>query len=408
MKNRDLYLSSLLDFKDREQVKVITGVRRSGKSTLLTLFKQHLQKTGVPCGNIIHLNFESLLHKDLMDGESLWKYVIDRASNAGRAYVLLDEVQLVTGWERCVNALRIDCDSDIYITGSNASLLATHRSSILGGRCVNIKMLPLSFWEYLDFNPIDEITDGAMRDFLHLRKFEEYLKFGGMPAIAGQDISSEAANANLLDVFDAVLARDVIEQNNVRDPALLRAVAMFLAFNVGSTVSPKKISDYLTSSGRKTANETIDNYLKMLTDSFLFYKAQRYDLKGKLFLKTLGKFYIVDTGIRNALIGYREADFGHVLENIVFFELMRTNNAVSIGKQNGYEVDFVADSFDNRKYYQVAASVLDENTFKRELRPLESIKDNYEKTILTMDRNFTAPINGIRVVNIVDFLLGGT
>ena len=406
MKSRDMYLSQLLEFKDKEQVKVITGVRRSGKSTLLNLFKLHLLKSGVPDENIVYLNFESLIHKDLMDEEALWKHVIERSKKTGKLYLLFDEVQLVSGWERCVNALRVDCNTDIYLTGSNASLLSTHRSTILGGRCVNLKMLPLSFKEYLDFSPIDDTDDANLRDFLCIKKFEKYLKLGGMPALAGQGLSSEASYTALLDVFDAVLARDVIEQNNVRDPALLRSVAIFLTHNIGSTVSPKKISDYLISSGRKTSGETIDNYLTMLTDAFLFYKAQRYDLKGKLHLKTLGKYYIVDIGIRNALIGHREADFGHVLENIIFFELLRRNINVSIGKQNGYEVDFVADSYNSRKYYQVTATILDESTLKRELRPLEAIKDHYEKIILTMDRNFTASIGGIRVVNIVDFLLG--
>ena len=407
MKNRNLYLSRLLEFKDREQVKIIAGVRRSGKSTLLALMKKHLHKSGVPDECVVHLNFESFMHRDLMDGEALWKYVMGRAKESGRLYLLLDEVQLVTDWEKCVNALRIDCNSDIYITGSNASLLATHRSSILGGRCVTINMLPLSFREFLDFAPMEDTEDAALRDFMLLRRFEEYQKHGGMPAIAGQDMASDAQIAILLDVFDAVLARDVIERNSVRDPALLRVVASFLAHNIGSTVSPKKISDYLTSHGRKTSGETIDNYLTMLTDGFLFYKAQRYDLKGKLHLRTLGKYYIVDTGMRNALLGRKETDFGHVLENIVFFELMRRNNTVSIGMQNGFEVDFVADSPGGRKYYQVAATVLDENTLKRELRPLEAIEDNYEKTLLTMDRGMSTVANGIRVVNVVDFLLGG-
>jgi len=417
MINRDLYLSQLLNFKDREQVKVITGVRRCGKSTLLELFKRHLRESGVPDERIIHINFESAEYEHLKQGRTMWEYIRERTNKTDMTYILMDEIQLVSEWEMYVNSLRIDCKSDIYVTGSNASLLATHRSRILGGRCAGIKILPLSFKEYLNFNPIEDMVSPNMRQFEIYRKFDDYIRFGGMPSISGQGTPEAVIDTTLLDIFDAIIARDVIERNVVRDPALLRAVATFLVDNIGSTVSPKKISDYLTSNGRKTTSETIDNYLTMLEDAFLFYGVKRYDLKGKMHLKTLGKYYIVDIGMRNALLGLRHiettpvigvgypADYGHILENIVYFELLRRNDRVSIGKQDGYEVDFVADSYNDRKYYQVAATALGGELLQRELRPLEAIHDNYEKTILTMDRNPFLSFNGIKTVNIIDFLL---
>jgi len=412
-------MSRLLELKDKEQVKVITGVRRCGKSTLLELFKAHLRESGVLDERVIHIRFDTAEFDRLLDGRVMWEYIHERVNNRDLTYILLDEIQLVSNWERYVNSLRIDCKSDIYITGSNASPLATHRSSILGGRCVGVRMLPLSFREYLDFNPIEDTIDLDMRQLKTDRKFDEYLNNGGMPSVAVAGVPKATMKATLLDIFDAVIARDVIERNVVRDPSLLRAVAMFLIDNVGNVISPNKISDYLTSGGRKTTSETIDNYLTMLEDAFLFYGVRRYDLKGKLHLKTLGKYYVVDIGMRNALLGLKDimttptmgvgypVDYGHVLENIVYFELLRRYDSVSIGKQNGHEVDFVVDSHDDRKYYQVAATVMDGEALKRELRPLEAIRDNYEKTILTMDsRNLIMPPrNGIKVINIIDFLL---
>jgi len=419
MKNRDFYMSQLMDFKDREQVKVITGVRRCGKSTLLELFKKRLHDDGVTNDRIIHISFDTAEYDRLLDGRAMWEYIRERANKTIRTYILLDEVQLVSNWERYVNSLRIDCYSDIYITGSNASLLATRRSSILGGRCASVMMYPLSFKEYLDFNVIEDTDDPDVRQTLIDRKFGEYLQFGGMPTIAGAGMSDAAVKTTLLDIYDAVISRDVIEKNSVRDPTLLRAVAAYLSDNIGCISSPKKISDYLTSGGKKTTSETIDNYLSMLEDSFLFYGVKRYDLKGKQYLRTLGKYYIVDTGVRNALLGFNgsgatpvlgagyPSGYGFALENIVYFELLRRNGSVAIGKQNGYEVDFVTDSFDDRKYYQVTATLMDAEMFQREMRPLEAIRDNYEKTILTMDnkRFITQPRNGIKIVNIIDFLL---
>jgi len=399
-------MGQLLDFKDKDVVKVITGVRRCGKSTLLELFKLHLKGCGIPDERIVHINFDTAKYDYLLDGKAMWEYIHERVSQTETTYILLDEIQLVSEWEYYVNSLRIDCKSDIYVTGSNADLLATHRSARLAGRCVSIKMLPLSFKEYLLFNPIEETNSRVERDYFHKEKFEDYRRYGGMP-FAAQAVKSEPIIAPyLLDIFDAVMSRDVIERNAVADPALLRTIAGFLVDNISGTVSTKKISGYLTSIGRKADSDVIDNYLNMLVDAFLFYGVKRYDIKGKLNLETLGKYYFVDTGMRNALLGYRETDYGHVLENIVYFELLRRYERVYIGKQNGYEVDFVVDSFNDRKYYQVAAAVMDETTFQRERRPLEDISDNYEKVILTMDNRDSIPQrNGIKLVNIIDFLL---
>jgi predicted AAA+ superfamily ATPase len=398
-------MSRLLAYKDKSLIKVITGMRRSGKSVLLELFKRHLRENGVSDERIVHMNFESLRYAEIKDYMDLYKYIMDKIDPNSRTYILLDEIQQVTDWEKCVNSLRVDCDADIYITGSNAYLLSSELSTLLSGRYVTIKMLPLSFKEFLDFNEAS-VADGAKTSTgLITEKFDEYLKYGAMPLISELDKSEPTITAVLTDVYDTVILKDVIYRNAVKDTALLENVVRFVIDNIGSIISPKRISDFLNSEGKKTTSETIDNYLKMLESAFIVYRAKRFDLKGKQYLKTLNKYYVVDTGIRNALLGFRDVDYGHILENIVYFELLRRNDDVCIGKYNGYEVDFVAESPDDKKYYQVAATILDETTAQREFRPLEAIKDNYEKTVLTMDRNFIKSKNGIKVMNIIDFLL---
>ena len=393
-------MEKLLKYKDKEFIKVITGMRRCGKSMLLELFKRRLHETGVPDQRIIHMNFESLRYDGIKDYMALHKHIMEQVKPDGKIYILLDEIQEVQEWERCVNSLRVDCDCDIYVTGSNTYILDSELSTLLTGRYVTIRMLPLSFAEYLDFNNI------ASREYPTLiLAFDEYLKYGAMPMITELEKSEYIVTPILADIYDGIILKDVLMYNAVRDSALLRSVAVFVMDNIGSIVSPKKISDTLTSHGRKTNSETIDNYLQMLENAFLIYKANRFDLKGKQHLKTLNKYYLADMGIRNAILGYKDTDYGHILENIVYFELLRRSTVVSIGKYNGYEVDFVAETPGDRKYYQVAATVLDETTLMRELRPLEAIRDNYEKTILTMDRNFIKSKNGVKLVNIIEFLL---
>lgn len=399
MKNRDLYLNQLIQFKDKKLIKVITGLRRSGKSTLLSLFENHLITSGVDKNHIIRMNFESFEFDEITNYKELHAYINERILDPNkRHYILLDEVQQVFSWERVINSFLVDANVDIFITGSNAYLLSSELSTLLSGRYVEIKMQPLSFKEYLEF--LDSDKEMSLPE-----KFNQYLEYGGLPTIVELLDNPDTIGPFLEGIYNTVLMKDVIERNGVRDAALLESILKFIAANIGSIVSTKKISDYLTSSGRKTTSDTIDNYLKMLENAFIIYKANRYDLKGKMFLKTLEKYYIVDIGIRNKLIGLRNTDYGHVLENIVYLELLRRGYEVTIGKIGSLEVDFVASKPNEKIYYQVSATIMDEKTRERELRPLESISDNYPKYILTMDQTVFNDYSGIRVKNIIDFLL---
>ena len=399
MKNRDLYLNQLIQFKDKKLIKVITGLRRSGKSTLLSLFENHLITSGVDRNHIIRMNFESFEFDEITNYKELHAYINKRILDPNkRHYILLDEVQQVSSWERVINSFLVDANVDIFITGSNAYLLSSELSTLLSGRYVEIKMQPLSFKEYLEF--LDSDKEMSLPE-----KFNQYLEYGGLPTIVELLDNPDTIGPFLEGIYNTVLMKDVIERNGVRDAALLESILKFIAANIGSIVSTKKISDYLTSSGRKTTSDTIDNYLKMLENAFIIYKANRYDLKGKMFLKTLEKYYIVDIGIRNRLIGLRNTDYGHVLENIVYLELLRRGYEVTIGKIGSLEVDFVASKPNEKIYYQVSATIMDEKTRERELRPLESISDNYPKYILTMDQTVFNDYSGIRVKNIIDFLL---
>ena len=399
MKNRDLYLNQLIKFKDKKLIKVITGLRRSGKSTLLSLFENHLITSGVDRNHIIRMNFESFEFDEITNYKELHEYINKRILDPNkRHYILLDEVQQVSSWERVINSFFVDANVDIFITGSNAYLLSSELSTLLSGRYVEIKMQPLSFKEYLEF--LDSDKEMSLQE-----KFNQYLEYGGLPTIVELLDNPDTIGPFLEGIYNTVLMKDVIERNGVRDAALLESILKFIAANIGSIVSTKKISDYLTSSGRKTTSDTIDNYLKMLENAFIIYKANRYDLKGKMFLKTLEKYYIVDIGIRNKLIGLRNTDYGHVLENIVYLELLRRGYEVTIGKIGSLEVDFVASKPNEKIYYQVSATIMDEKTRERELRPLESISDNYPKYILTMDQTVFNDYSGIRVKNIIDFLL---
>ncbi|MCR6546966.1 ATP-binding protein [Dehalobacterium formicoaceticum] len=399
MKNRDLYLIQLIQYRDKPLIKVITGLRRCGKSTLLSLFENYLIENGVVKDHIIRMNFESFEFDEITSYKELHAYIKERLiNNRDKHYILLDEVQQVSSWEKVVNSFLVDANVDIYITGSNAYLLSSELSTLLSGRYVEIKMQPLSFKEYLDFTENDKICNLQ-------EKFNQYLKYGGLPTVVDLMDNPDTIGPFLEGIYNTVLIKDVIKRNGVRDAALLESILKFIAANIGSIVSTKKISDYLTSSGRKTTSDTIDNYLRMLENAFIIYKANRYDLKGKMFLKTLEKYYIVDMGIRNQLAGLRNTDYGHILENLVYLELLRRGYDVTIGKVGKLEVDFVATKADEKIYYQVSATILDEKTRERELRPLESISDNYPKYILTMDQTVFNDYSGIKVKNIIDFLL---
>jgi predicted AAA+ superfamily ATPase len=399
MKKRDMHLERLLDFRDKSLVKAVTGVRRCGKSFLLDLLEEYLLSDGVPPQAIIRMNFESLDFEDIKDYKALNQYIKARIIPDTRVYVLLDEVQMVDKWEKAVNSLRLDRHLDIYITGSNAYLLASELSTLLSGRYVEIKMLPLSFKEFLDFN--DYAAGENVEDY-----FNAYITHGSLPGITEISDQESAISPYLNGIYNTIIMKDVILRNEVRDPALLENVVRFLADNISNPISSKKISDFLVSSGRKTSSETIDNYLRMLESAYIFYHARRYDLKGKQYLKTQGKYYIVDLGIRGELTGKHGQDYGFMLENIVYFELLRRGFEVAIGNIAGQEVDFVATKSDKTIYYQVTATMLAEETRERELRSLRAIPDNYEKIVLSMDRTPLNDYNGIHHINLLDFLLG--
>lgn len=399
MKKRDIYLNQLINLKDKPLIKVITGIRRCGKSTLLSLFEEYLFQNGVLPNRIIRMNFESFEFDSILSYKELYAYIKSKiTNNIEKYYILLDEVQQVESWEKTINSFLVDSNVDIYITGSNAYLLSSELSTLLSGRYVEIKMQPLSFKEFLDFNattPADDIG----------KLFEDYLTYGGLPTVIELKDHPDSIGPFLNGIYTTVIMKDVVQRNKVRDTALLESVLKFIASNIGNPVSTKKISDYLTSSGRKTTSDTVDSYLKMLEGAYIIYRANRYDLKGKLFLKTLEKYYMVDTGIRNQLTGYRNTDYGHVLENIVYFELLRRGYEVAIGKLGTLEVDFVATKPNEKIYFQVSATVMDENTRERELRPLMTITDHYEKIILTMDKTIYNDFDGIKCINIIGFLL---
>ena len=398
MITREFYLNRLIEAKDTEFIKVITGVRRSGKSTLLLMFKEYLLLNGVKEENIIHINFEFSMFDEIKDYRDLYNY-IKKYLVKGKSYILLDEVQNVLKWEKAVNGINLDFDVDIYITGSNAYLLSSELATLLSGRYIEIKMYPLSFKEYLKFNNYDltNIED----------KFNEYLKYGGLPAITHIKDKDNLVMTYLNDIYNTIVKKDIIERNGIKDIALLENLIRYISSNIGSSISANKISDYLNSNKitTKSNHQTIDNYLKMLENAFIVYKVERSDIKSKSILKTLGKYYLADTGIRNIILGFRNIDEGHLLENVVYLELLRRGYKISIGKTFDYEVDFIAENVNTIKYYQVSRSIKDSKVLERELRSLESIQDNYEKIILTMDKTINKDYNGIKVINIIDFLL---
>ena len=396
---RERYFNKMIALKDTEFIKVITGIRRCGKSSLLKIFKDEILKENKKA-NIIYMNFESFEFDDINNYKEMHDWIKERTKQNQKNYILLDEVQRITGWEKVVNALLIDIDSDIYITGSNAYLLSSELSTYLTGRYIEIKVLPLSFKEFLDFTVLEDNI--SIED-----KFIEYVKFGGMPGIITIKNEADLYENVIKGIYNTVFMKDVIERNKLVDGSLLEKILKFLMSNIGSEISSKKIADYLTSQGTKITHNTVLNYLQMLENAYIIYKAPRYDIKGKELLKTLEKYYIVDTGIRNVTLGFRNSDFGHIIENIVYFELLRRGYDVTIGKTDALEVDFIATKSNNKKYFQVTYTMLEENVKQRELNPLRQINDNYEKIVLTMDKLYNnTSEDGIKIKYLIDWLLG--
>lgn len=401
MINRPMFLNQLINFKDKDLIKVITGIRRCGKSSLLELFADYLKSENIDKENIIQMNFESLEYDGLTYKE-LYDRIKDKSKKAnGKLYLLFDEIQKIEKWELAINSLRVDLDVDIYITGSNAYLLSSQLSTYLSGRYVEIKMQPLSFKEFLTFYNLENKTKEE--------KFNLYLQIGGMPGLKDLELNNQMINQALDGIFSTVIMKDVINQASVRDPALLNKITLFLADNIGNSTSINNIKNTLVSDKAITQGTTtgvIDNYIKFLENAFVFYGIKRYDIKGKEHLKTQGKYYMVDMGLRNHLLGLRNRDRGHILENVVFMELKNRGYEVSIGKFGEKEVDFIATKSDEKIYVQVTETMMDETTRTRELSPLKAINDNYPKIILTTDTLFSnTDEDGIKIINLIDWLL---
>lgn len=431
LKNRDTYLNKLIGFQDTEPVKIITGIRRCGKSSLLKLMVQHLKNSGITPEQIIEMNFESFEFRN-MSVDDLYRHIKERIVAGKRMYLFFDELQRIEAWEEAVNAFRVDFDCDIYVTGSNAYLLSSEYSTYLSGRCVEIKMLPLSFKEFLYFHGFEvretQSAFGGMRkqvfdengERYELREvFDAYMRFGGMPGIADVGLDQEKALSFLDGIYSTVVIRDILErekrrgQKQITDPTLLRKIILFIADNIGSSISIASIGNTLVNEGllddgkRKGAPSahTVQAYINTLLESYFFYEIKRFDIKGKAYLRTLGKYYIVDIGLRNYLLGFRNRDSGHAIENVVYFELLRRGYDVAIGKIGNAEVDFIGTTANDKKYIQVTESMLSEDVRKRELAPLQNIRDNYEKLVLTLELGLDTSYEGIKVVNLMEWLL---
>lgn len=404
MVERREYLDQLWAWKDEKLIKVVTGIRRCGKSTLLEQYRERLQKAGIADEQIIAINFEDLDNEPLLDYKELHRYIKDRLCADKMTYIFLDEIQNVPYFEKVVDSLYVKDNTDVYITGSNAYMLSSDLATLLSGRYVEISMLPLSFCEYLT------LTGLSKED-----AFTEFMKTGGIPYIAVMNRTDEKVDQYLEGIYNTVIVKDIEERQirvekdagkrKITDIALLKTIARYLASVVGSPVSMKSVTDYLISSGRKISANTVGDYVEALTESFVFYPAERFDIVGKQLLKANRKMYIVDLGLRNHILPRKRYDLGFSVENIVFFELLRRGNKVNIGKIGAMEVDFVAQKQGVLTYYQVTADMTAEETFEREMRPLRVIQDNYDKIVLTLDRFSAGNYDGIKVINVIDWLL---
>ena len=395
---REKYLNQLIDGKDLNLIKVITGVRRSGKSILLLQYKDYLLANNVKEEDIIYMNFESAEWYDINDYRSLYEYIKSKVTNKNKKYILLDEVQNVEKWEKAVNSLLVDINSDIYITGSNAYLLSSELTTLLAGRVLTIKMYPFSFQEFLQLYPFENNED-------KYEKFDKYLKYGGMPMIVNMHDNENLITNYLNDLKDVVLKKDVINRNNIKDVVFLDNLIKYMASVIGCLTTPNAIAEFMKKNGSKISNETVDNYLKMLENAYFIYRVPRFELKGKQLLKTQGKYYFIDNGLKNIINGISSYDSGSSYENLIYIELLRRGYEVYVGQYNDIEIDFIAIKPNERVYYQVSRSIMDEKVEEREKKSLLAINDNYKKVILTMDNVKNKQIDGIEVINIIDFLM---
>lgn len=393
---RDEYLNFLLRFKNQQLIKVISGIRRCGKSTLLELFREYLLNNGVDKEQIIFINFEDLEYEELQDYHKLYNYVKSKMIPDKMNYVFLYEIQHVKNFEKAVDSLFIKKNADIYITGSNAYFMSGELATLLSGRYVELKMLPLSFSEFCTGTP-DSISVSE--------KYRLYIENSSFPYVLRYENDYRDVREYLLSLYNTILIKDIVERYKISDIMLLESVVRFVFDNIGNQLSVSKIANTIKSDGRNISTKTVDKYLQALVDSMMIYQANRYNIKGKQYLKTLEKYYVVDIGLRYALLGKRGYDVGHILENVIYLELIRRGYDVYIGQVGELEVDFVAMNDNGSEYFQVSASVRDEKTLERELKSLQKINDNYPKYILTLDDDPVCDYDGIKKINALDWLL---
>ena len=400
MIKRDLYLNKIKPFIDKEIIKVLTGIRRSGKSVMLKLLMNEILSQEVSKEQIIYLNFEDLKNRSLCSFDVLHNYILKNSEKNKKTYLFLDEIQEVTSWEKCINSLRVqeDYQFDIYITGSNAKLLSGELATYLAGRYVEFIIYPFSFKEFLE-------TISQIKPLSKAQAFNEYIKFGGMPFLHNLNFQLEPSLQYLKDVYSSIILKDITQRNNIRDIDLLEKIITYVIMNIGNTFSATSISKFFKSENRKTSPETILNYIKVCEEAFLIYKVQRNDLIGKKILSVNEKYYIADHGIREAIFENNQRDINQILENIIYIEMLRKGYEVKIGKINDLEVDFICTKYDEKIYIQVTYLLASPETIEREFSVLELIKDNFPKYVVSMDQ-FDMSRNGIKHYNIIDFLLG--
>ena len=401
MLKRDEYIKQIVPFIDKDVIKVLTGIRRSGKSVMLKLLMEELKNRGINENQFIYINFENLKYRNLKNYERLYDFILNKVDDKYKSYyVFLDEIQEVEEWERCVNSLRVDEDFkfDIYITGSNAKLLSGELSTYLAGRYIEFVVYPFSFKEFF------EIIQEKNQEIKVKEAFQKYVKFGGMPFLHNLDYNFEASMQYLQDLYASIILKDITQRNNIRDTDLLERIINYVVMNIGNTFSATSISKFFKSENRKVATETILNYIKACEEAFLVYRVARNDLLGKKILNVNEKYYIADHGIREAIMENNQKDINQVLENIVYFEILRRGYNVKTGKVDNLEVDFVCKKNDETIYIQVSYLLASEDTKEREFSVLENIKDNYPKYVLSMDE-FDMSRNGIKHMNLIEFLI---
>ena len=391
------YLNKLIEFRGLELIKIVTGVRRSGKSTLLEIYQDYLRGNGVREEQIISINLEDYDHFELRDPSALHAYIKDRLIPNEMTYIFIDEIQHCTDFPAVVDSLFIRPNVDIYLTGSNAYMLSSEIATLISGRYVEIKMLPLSFREYVQASGSPDQLPQKYREYIESSSFPYALALQGHP---------DALRDYLEGIYHTIIVKDIASRKMISDPMMLESVTRFVFDSIGSRLSTKKIADTMTSSGRKIDVRAVETYLDGLMEGFIIYQAKRFNIRGRQHLKTLDKYYVVDIGLRNMLLGPSGTDVGHILENVIYLELLRRGFDVYVGKIDELEVDFVAQEQNGLHYIQVAATVRDENTLTRELASLKRIPDNYPKTILTLDEDPAADYNGIRRLNALDWLMG--